>query len=131
MMTFRRDRLTWIAYVVLGWFAFLQASPGLVIASLLGIGLRNLFPLGTSLTMTLAPGQAVLASGRVVVMTSLAGLLAPLTVGPLADATTLTAALGVVPVLLAFAAAGLILVGRAPSRVIGARRTSVPPPCAR
>ena len=33
-MEFRRDRLTWIAYVVLAWFAFLQAAPGLVIGHL-------------------------------------------------------------------------------------------------
>ena len=31
---FRRDRLTWIAYVLLAWFAYLQAAPGLVIAHL-------------------------------------------------------------------------------------------------
>src|SRR3954470_23083831 len=30
----RRDRLTWIAYVVLAWFAYLQAAPGLVIVHL-------------------------------------------------------------------------------------------------
>src|SRR5918995_7002700 len=33
-MEFRRDRLTWLAYVVLAWFAYLQAAPGLVIAHL-------------------------------------------------------------------------------------------------
>ena len=33
-MDFRRDRLTWIAYVVLAWFAYLQAAPGLVIGYL-------------------------------------------------------------------------------------------------
>jgi len=87
-----------------------QALVGL---SLLGIGLGNLFPLGTSVTIGLAPAQAMLASGRVVVMTSFAGVLAPLTIGPLADATSLAAALGVVPVLLALAAAGLSLLGRA------------------
>src|SRR3712207_727811 len=32
--TFRRDRLTWIVYVVLAWFAYLQAAPGLVIVHL-------------------------------------------------------------------------------------------------
>ena len=32
--TFRRDRLTWVAYVVLAWFAYLQAAPGLVIVHL-------------------------------------------------------------------------------------------------
>ena len=31
---FRRDRLTWIAYVLLAWFAYLQAAPGLVIGHL-------------------------------------------------------------------------------------------------
>src|SRR3954454_1245986 len=31
---FRRDRLTWIAYLVLAWFAYLQAAPGLVIGHL-------------------------------------------------------------------------------------------------
>jgi fucose permease len=87
-----------------------QALAGLL---LLGIGLGNLYPLGTSVTIALAPGQAALASGRVVVVTSLAGLLAPLVVGPLADATSLAAALVVVPVLLALAAAGLVLVRRA------------------
>jgi hypothetical protein len=46
-------------------------------------------------------------------MTSFAVLLAPLTVGTLADATSLTAALGVVPVVLALAAVGLTLVRRA------------------
>jgi len=47
------------------------------------------------------------------VMTSFAVLLAPLTVGTLADATSLTAAFAVVPAALAFAAAGLTLVRRA------------------
>jgi MFS family permease len=87
-----------------------QALAGL---SLLGIGLGNLFPTGMSVTIALAPGRAVLASGRAVVMTSFAVLLAPLTVGTLADATSLPAALGVVPVVLALAAAGLTLVRRA------------------
>jgi MFS family permease len=34
MSEFRRDRLTWVAYLVLAWFAYLQAAPGLVIAHL-------------------------------------------------------------------------------------------------
>src|SRR3954469_115452 len=33
-MEFRRDRLTWVAYVLLAWFAYLQAAPGLVIVHL-------------------------------------------------------------------------------------------------
>ena len=28
---FQRDRLTWTAYLMLAWFGYLQASPGLVI----------------------------------------------------------------------------------------------------
>src|SRR5215218_2606224 len=98
-------------------FAILWPSTGaaqaLVGLSLLGIGLGNLFPMGLSVTVALAPERAVLASGRAVAMTSFAVLLAPLTVGTLADATSLTAALGVVPVMLVLAAAGLTLVRRA------------------
>ncbi|HEX8858006.1 MAG TPA: MFS transporter [Actinomycetes bacterium] len=98
-------------------FAILWPSTGpaqvLVGLSLLGLGLGNLFPMGTSVTVALAPGRAVLASGRAVLMTSFAVLLAPLTVGTLADATSLKAALAVVPVVLALAAAGLTLVRRA------------------
>lgn len=46
-------------------------------------------------------------------MTSFAALLAPLTVGTLADATTLHAALGAVPILLILAAVGLLPAGDA------------------
>jgi hypothetical protein len=53
-------------------------------------------------------------------MTSFAVLLAPLAVGTLADATSLKVALGVVPVGLALAAAGLTLVRRARTRASGA-----------
>src|SRR5215212_2699824 len=31
---FRRDRFTWVAYILLAWFAYLQAAPGLVIGHL-------------------------------------------------------------------------------------------------
>lgn len=33
-MQFRRDRLTWVAYGLLAWFAYLQAAPGLVVPHL-------------------------------------------------------------------------------------------------
>jgi MFS family permease len=95
-------------------------APALVGLSLLGIGLGNLFPMGLSVTVALAPGQAGPASGRAVAVTAFAVLLAPLTVGTLADATSLTAALGVVPVVLVLAAAGLTLVRRAQTRASGA-----------
>ena len=92
-----------------------QALLGL---TLLGIGLGNLFPMGISVTVALVPKRAALASGRAVAVTSFAVLLAPLTVGTLADATSLETALGVVPVVLALAAAALTLMR--PRR--GARR---------
>src|SRR4051794_35847393 len=31
---FRRDRLTWVAYALAAWFAYLQAAPGLVVGHL-------------------------------------------------------------------------------------------------
>ena len=98
-------------------FAVLWPSTGpaqaLVGLALLGVGLGNLFPMGLAVTVALAPGRAALASARAVGMVSLAVLLAPLTVGALADATSLTAALGVVPGTLVLAAVGLALVRRA------------------
>src|SRR5919112_1845023 len=33
-MEFSRDRLTWIAYGLLAWFAYLQAAPGLIVGHL-------------------------------------------------------------------------------------------------
>ena len=72
-----------------------QAVLGLL---LVGLGLGNLFPLGLAVTVALAPGRAQFASSRAVLASSAAVLLAPLTVGALADATSLTAALAVVPV---------------------------------
>jgi fucose permease len=91
----------------------LSAAAGLLI---LGLGLGNLFPLGLSITVGLAPGHAQLASSRAVLVTSSAVLIAPLTVGALADATSITAALGVIPVMLALAALGLAAVTRAQTR---------------
>ncbi|MFC5175291.1 MFS transporter [Nocardioides taihuensis] len=84
-----------------------QAVAGL---ALLGLGVGNLFPMALSLAVSLAPEQAARASGRAVAVTSLAVMLSPLLVGSLADATSLHAALAVVPVTLALAAAGLLVV---------------------
>jgi MFS family permease len=114
-------RLLAVALVVTATgFAILWPSAGpaqaLLGLALLGIGLGNLFPMGVSVTVALAPERAGPASGRAVAVTSFAVVLAPLTVGTLADATSLKAALAVVPVLLALAAAALTLVQRALSR---------------
>ncbi len=81
--------------------------------ALLGIGIGNLFPMVVSVTVGLAPGLAAMASGRAVAISSLAVLLAPFTVGTMADATSLKTALGVVPLLLVLAAAGLMVIRRA------------------
>jgi fucose permease len=66
-------------------FAILWPStaPALALVglSLLGIGLGNLFPMGVSVAVALAPDRAVLASGRAVMMSAFAVVLAPLTVG--------------------------------------------------
>ena len=106
--------------VTVAGFAVLWPStaplPALLGLTLLGVGLGNLFPMGMALAVSLAPDRAALASGRAVTVTSFAILLAPFTVGALADATTLKAALGVVPALLVLAAAGLALVHRARRR---------------
>jgi fucose permease len=102
--------LTTLGFAIL-WPA---ASPAVALAGLtiVGVGLGNLFPLGLSVTVGLAPDHAQLASGRAVLVTSAAVLVAPLTVGALADATSIAAALTVVPVALALAAVGLTVVTR-------------------
>jgi fucose permease len=112
------QRLLALALVVTaGGFAVLwpAASPAQALLGLAvtGVGLGNLFPLALSFTVGLAPDRAQLASGRAVLFTSAAVLLAPETVGALADATSLSAALAVVPVALGLAAVGLTLARRA------------------
>lgn len=111
------SRLLAVALVVAAaGFAVFWPSTGPVQAliglTLLGIGLGNLYPMGLAVTVALAPGRAVRASGRAVGTTSFAVLLAPLTVGTLADLTSLSAALVVVPVGLVLAAAVLAVVWR-------------------
>lgn len=74
----------------------------------IGVGLGNLFPFALAVTLALVPGRGQLASSRAVLSGSSAVLLAPLTIGALADATSITSALLVVPVLLGMAKAGLV-----------------------
>ncbi|WP_028058035.1 MFS transporter [Candidatus Solirubrobacter pratensis] len=105
-----------LALTALGFAVLWPAtSPAVALAGLtiVGLGLGNLFPLGLSVTVGLAPDHAQLASARIALVTSSAVLLAPLTVGALADATSITAALAVVPAALALAAVGLTFVTRA------------------
>ncbi|MBM6402598.1 MFS transporter [Phycicoccus sonneratiae] len=90
--------------------------PSTIGMALLGTGVGNLFPLGLSIAVSVAPQHAAAASGRVVLLTSTAILLAPLTVGTLAEATSLEAALTVVPVLVVLAAVALQVIRRARRR---------------
>jgi fucose permease len=106
--------------LLLGWaigagvvgFAVLWTASAPVWATcglaLLGVGIGNLFPMAVSLAVAVAPGRATQASGRAVAASARAILFAPVTVGALADATSLRTALLVVPVLLVLAAAGLL-----------------------
>jgi len=111
--------LTAIGFAIL-WPA---TTPGTALAGLLvlGLGLGNLFPLGLSVTVGLAPEHAQRASGRAVLVTSSAVLLAPLTVGALADATSIAAALSVVPAALALAAVGLTAVTKTQMTISSSR----------
>lgn len=107
--------VTAVGFVIL-WPA---AGPAQTFAGLfvIGVGLGNLFPFALAVALALVPGRGQLASSRAVLSGSSAVLLAPLTIGALADATSITSALLVVPVLLALAATGLYLTARSPSRV--------------
>ena len=77
-----------------------QTLAGLAV---IGVGIGNLFPLALAVCVGLAPGRAQLASSRAVMAGSAAVLVAPLTIGALADATSITSALLVVPAMLALA----------------------------
>jgi fucose permease len=74
---------------------------------LLGLGVGNLFPTSVSLALGVAPDRSDRASGLTVAASAGSILLAPVTVGTLADATSVRGSLLVVPVLLGLAAAGL------------------------
>jgi MFS family permease len=113
------------------WWPSTGPVQALVGLSLLGLGLGNLFPMGLSMTVALAPDRAVLASGRAVVATSSSILVVPLAVGTLADATSLTVALGIVPAALALAATALVLVRRAAGVPTPSRTTASRPPARR
>ena len=86
-----------------------QAAVGL---TLLGVGIGNLFPMGISVAIALAPGQSGVASSRAVTVTGASIVLAPVTIGSLADATSLATGLLVLPAVLAGAAVCLALLAR-------------------
>src|SRR4051794_28221589 len=96
---FRRDRLTWIAYLVLAWFAYLQAAPGLVVGYLreeLDLsystgGLHVAAFAAGSMAAGLASARLERALGRRVLFWSAAALMGAgalgLTAGRVAEAT--------------------------------------------
>ena len=83
-MEFRRDRVTWMAYAMLAWFAYLQAAPGLVVPHLrdeldIGYGVGGLhvaaFATG-SLVAGLTAGALERAYGRRALLWGSAAMLA-------------------------------------------------------
>jgi predicted MFS family arabinose efflux permease len=104
-----------LALNVVGFLALWPATTpvqALVGLTLLGVGIGNLFPMGISVAISLAPGQSGAASSRAVMVTGVAVILAPVTIGALADATSLATGLLVLPTVLAGAAVCLALLAR-------------------
>src|SRR4051794_39444444 len=98
---FRRDRLTWLAYGMLGWFAYLQASPGLVVPHL-----RD--ELGLSYS----------AGGLHVAAFAFGSMVAGLSAGPLERRLGRRALFWIAPVVLGLGAAGLTA-GRVEALTVG------------
>ena len=71
-----------------------------------GLGTGMLFPLGASITLAAAPGQAAIAAPRLVLASGVAILVAPLVLGVVADATGIMTAWLLIP---AICAAALLL----------------------
>ena len=88
------------------------AVSGLLIA---GLGLSMLFPMVLALAMSTAPGRADAASARAFVAGGSAVLVAPVTLGAVADQTGIRAAFGVVPALLVALALVVVVAQRAQS----------------
>ena len=62
-----------------------------------GVGLGALYPVAASVTLATAPGQSALASGRVVMASGVAVLLAPFILGIVADVTGVVTAWLLIP----------------------------------
>ena len=101
-MEFRRDRVTWMAYAMLAWFAFLQAAPGLVVPHL-----RDELDIGYSV------------GGLHVAAFATGSILAGLTAGALERRFGRRALLWGSAAVLALGTVGLTL-GRVPAATVGA-----------
>lgn len=109
-----------LAFAFVG-FAILRLAatppPAVLGLFLLGLGVGNLYPMGVALAVSLAPGLAGRASALVVAVTATAAFVAPFTVGLLADATGLSNAMLIVPVMLAGVALTLLTLTLRAARV--------------
>jgi predicted MFS family arabinose efflux permease len=97
----------------LGGFVLFWLAPVPLVAvgglAVTGLGVANLYPLGLASAVAVAARQSERASARITLSSGLALLLAPLTVGGLADRVGLRAAYSVVPVLLVVALISTLL----------------------
>jgi MFS family permease len=98
-----------------------SASAAPVVAGLLvaGLGISMLFPMLLSLAMETAPDRSSTASARVFVAGGSAVLLAPVTLGAIADQTGIRPAFGIVPGLFLLVVGLAALGRRAASSAIG------------
>lgn len=85
------------------WFSGLAiiAVPGLFVA---GAGIANLYPLSLAMTLAAAPGRTDAANARSLLLCGLTVIAAPFILGVLADHIGLSAAFGVVPLLIVISA---------------------------
>lgn len=102
-----------LAVTAAGFLAFwLSRHPVIALAGLFltGVGVANLFPLSLALTLAAAPGRTDVANARTQLLGGLVVIAAPFLLGSLADHLGLSAAFGIVPVLIVLSA-GLLLSG--------------------
>ncbi len=102
-----------LAVTAAGFLAFwLSRHPVIALAGLFltGVGVANLFPLSLALTLAAAPGRTDVANARTRLLGGLVVIAAPFLLGSLADHLGLSAAFGIVPVLIILSA-GLLLSG--------------------
>lgn len=117
-----------IAVTAAGFVVFwLSTMAWLAVAGLMvaGLGMALLWPLGVSLAIAASDGQPDLATARLSYAVGIASGGAPFVLGAISDAAGTQRAFLLVPVLLAIAAGGVVLVGR--QRRIDAAAESVTP----
>jgi hypothetical protein len=81
-----------------GLLAWITTAPAVAGVALFvaGVGVAGLYPLGVAAALATAPGQLPLAGNRLTIASGLAILVAPLTLGAIADATGVVVGWGLV-----------------------------------